>query len=103
MKTPDPQKLEARLRQMEADLHRSPPPVPEYEPLPPALFQGGFLNWLGQLPGIGKIVVVAAIALVGLSVLRGILSLITMGISLTLVAALLYGVYKVFIAPQPPK
>jgi hypothetical protein len=63
-------------------------------------FAQGFLGWVKQLPTVGKVIVVSAIALTGLSVIRGIVSLVISGLSLAIGVALLYGVYKLFFASQ---
>jgi hypothetical protein len=99
-----PDDLDARMRQLEAELHQSQSaPSSEKRASVPSselmtTVAGGFVNWLSQLPAIGKVIALAAVLLVGLSVIRGILQLITFGISLVLLLAILYGVYKAFFA-----
>lgn len=60
-------------------------------------------NWFNSLPKAGKVTVVIIAALVGFSLLRSVLQLVTSLISLALLGAILYLVYKFFVAPQSPK
>jgi hypothetical protein len=100
-----PDDLDARMRQLEAELEQSQSvmssekraSIPSSELM--TSVAGGFISWLSQLPAIGKVIALAAILLVGLSVIRGILQLVTFGISLVLLLAILYGIYKAFFAP----
>lgn len=103
------QDSERRLEQLEAELN-SPPSSPaviseiktpeqsqkDISPnLQPQLKR--FFNWFNNLSNLGKLTVIVVGAIVGIAILRAVLSLVAAVISLGVLAVLLYLAYQFFI------
>ena len=102
------QDSERRLEQLEAELN-SPPSLPvvisdqtpeqsqkDISPnLQPQLKR--FFNWFNNLSNLGKLMVIVVGAIVGIAILRAVLSLVAAVISLGVLAVLLYLAYQFFI------
>lgn len=102
------QDSERRLEQLEAELN-SPPSSPvvisdqtpeqrhkEISPnLQPQLKR--LFNWFNNLSNLGKLIVIVVGAIVGIAILRAVLSLVGAVISLGVLAVLLYLAYQFFI------
>ena len=98
------QDLQRRLQKLEAELNQTyvPPPVPQQQlPQPPVKrlepsqsLLNRFINWFNGLSGFGKLIVTGIAAIVGLAILRGVLTIVTAVITLALLGVLMYFLYQ---------
>lgn len=98
------QDLQRRLQKLEAELNQTyvPPPAPQQQlPQPPATgleppqsLLNRFINWFNSLSGFGKLIVTGIAAIVGLAILRAVLTLVTAVITLALLGVLMYFLYQ---------
>lgn len=106
MNPPDNQDYERRFQELEMERHReqehpvkfTQPGFPDSPPLKVMAQQ--VANWFNSLPKVGKVVVVLVGISLAFSLLRSVLQLLASLISLALLGALVYLVYKFFITPQ---
>lgn len=104
MNPQDPQDLEQRLRQLEADLDSTPgsvAPSPSRAPTNQSMFQQ-ILIWFRGLPQGGQIIVACMAVLAILAVFSAVFQLLFLAIRLAVLVGILYLVYKVFFASQSP-
>lgn len=59
--------------------------------------------WFNNLPRGGQVIVGLVAIVVGFSLLNTVLQVVTSLLSIAILAVLLYGLYKFFIAPQSPE
>ena len=100
------QDVDRRLEQLESELNspRSTLPVSQSQtseriqkdtPIQPQLKR--VFNWFNSLPSWGKLTVIGVGAIVGIAILRAVLSLVAAAISLSVLGVLLYLAYQFFI------
>jgi hypothetical protein len=106
---------EQRLQELEAELDQDQtlPSVSNQagQPLQPLIRQSQseksvlkqVTNWFNNLPSPGKVAVVVVTVLISFSVLRSVLQLVASLISLAILGAIVYLVYKFFVTPQSSK
>lgn len=103
---PEPD-LDRRLEQLESELNSPPSTLPISQsqtskriqkdtPIQPQLKR--VFNWFNSLPSWGKLTVIGVGAIVGIAILRAVLSLVAAVISLSVLGVLLYLAYQFFIA-----
>jgi len=102
--------LDRRLQELEREVNQTVSSathkVREAEPLQRAASnaRSGMVprarDWFEQLPQLGKIAVIAGGAIVGFSLLKTVLQLVTSLLTLALVAGALYVGYRLFLAPE---
>lgn len=103
------QDLDRRLEQLEAEVN-SPPssraviceiqtPEQTHKDISPTLKPQlkRFFNWFNSLSSVGKLIVIGVGAIVGVAILRAVLSLVAAVISLLVLAVLLSLAYQFFI------
>ncbi|HIK13362.1 MAG TPA: hypothetical protein IGS52_24400 [Oscillatoriaceae cyanobacterium M33_DOE_052] len=112
---PEDRDLQRRLRELEEQVSQRSGSGTEQTPLntdwrsslnelKPRIekFFGNLPEWYRGLPSLGKVGVVVVGIMVGLSALRTVFSLISLAVSLTILAAIGYIGYKLFFAPESP-
>lgn len=95
--------LQRRLKQLEADINSG-----SQQTTPKQSVQSSIFNWKQQvekgklwfqsLPSTGKLIFVAVVALLSLSIVQMVLRLVVSAISLALLAGLVYLGYKFFVS-----
>jgi len=111
MNSPENQKIDQRLQELESQINQTPPSL-NAEPGQPLERQqqddqeiyktlNKITDWFNGLPSTAKVIVIVVAALVGFSLLRTVFQLVASLFSLAVLGVLLYLVYKFWIAPQP--
>jgi negative regulator of sigma E activity len=104
------QDWERKLQELEIEIHQTPSKMSNSEPPKPQFndretspqLQKLWLqvrNWFNGLPQGGKAIALLLAVLLGFSLLRTFLQLISAAIGMTILGVLLYAAYKFFIAP----
>ena len=101
MNPQEPKNWQRQLEELQAKLKRQQPlqANPEITHSIETLYNQ-FLSWFRGLPKGGRVTVLAVGAIMGLTVLKSILDLLTLSISLAFFGGLLYLAYKFLIAPN---
>lgn len=109
------QDWERKLQEIEAEINQAPPKPPvQTQPGQPLTSQGNdspsissllkqVTNWFNSLSRNARVIVVSAAAIVGFLVLKTVFQLVASVISLAILGAILYLVYKFFVASKAPK
>ncbi len=98
--------LESRFRELERQVGASAPPPPsanESADVTGAIAQGwrGLTGWIDGLSGPAKIVAIVVVGLLAFKLLSFFLNLLSTLISLGILAAVVYALYKIFGPKQP--
>ncbi len=101
------QDLQRRLQKLEAQLNQTDkttavpqqqlpqnPLTTRFEPVQSSLNR--VINWFKSLSVVGKLIVIGVAAIVGLAILRAVLTLVAAVISLAFLGLLLYFLYQFF-------
>jgi hypothetical protein len=114
MNPPENRDYERRLQELEMELDKNQPLPSIEKPSEPSLQRNTnnsqiesvfkqVVNWFNSLPSAGKIAAIAIAAIIGLSLLRSVLQLVTSLFAIAVLGAILYLVYKFFVTTQSRK
>lgn len=76
------------------------PQIPDLESAKSALT--GVVSWVNSLSGAARIAAIAIVGIIAFSIISFLLKLVWQAISLGVMALVIYVLYKVFFAPNPP-
>jgi len=94
---PDPFQQELQRLEAEVNQTRSATSPSSQESASPVTKAS---QWLSELPQSGKVVVTVLAVVVGLAVISTVLQLVGLAIRLAVLAAIVYGIYRLLIAPK---
>lgn len=112
MNSPENQKVDQRLQELESQINQTPSlnaetgqPLQRQPQDEQEIYRtlNKITDWFKGLPSTAKVIVIVVAALVGFSLLRTVFQLVASLFSLAVLGVLLYLVYKFWIAPQPPQ
>lgn len=98
MSNPNPQDFEERIRQIEQEVYQ--PPLKSADPNAPTHRLQGIYAWVNSLSGVAKVVAVVVIGLVLFAIISFILNLLWGLLSLAMLIAVVYVLWKIFFAPN---
>lgn len=99
-----PDDLQEKMRQMEQEVYRSVRIEPPLKSADPAVQSGGLnglYQWINGLNGVAKVAAVVVLGLIAFAVISFVLKLVWAAISLSVIAVIIYVLYKVFFEPTP--
>ena len=108
MNSQENQNWEQKLQELEAEVNQTTPMPPVNESKPPTTTENTALKeslsqvktWFDSLPSIGKVAVAVVAAIIGFSLLRTVLQLVTSLLTIAILGVFLYLLYKFFVAPK---
>ncbi len=110
MAFPDPRNWQQRLRELKIDLDRSSAttePLNEIDVDAAGLGMDAikhsyqqFVAWFNDIPSSGKLLAIAAGGLLSLTLIKTVFQLVTSLITLSILATILYLVYRFWVSPK---
>lgn len=104
MNSQDEQDLEQRFQQLEAEVQPPPGPAPVVQLDQPSSidrFLNRVVGWFQNLPKTGKVIAIAVVVILGLTILRLFVQLVVSAIGIALIGGLAYIAYKAFLDHHP--